>query len=88
MYSREELASHFGPYQVQIADYNLCLKDGTLISTRFWFPGPKLPAFPANWDIYCQASNKGNESLEVRKKGAFFWSFTNEISFRCFEARL
>ena len=63
MYTREELGSDFGPCEVKIADYNIPLKDGTLISTRFWFPGPKLP-FSANWDIYCQA-RQGNESLEV-----------------------
>ena len=63
MYTREELGAHFGPYQVQIADYNLLLKDGTLIATRFWFPGSKLP-FETNWDVYCQES-KSNETLEV-----------------------
>ena len=63
MYTREELGTHFGPYQVQIADYNLSLKDGTLIAMRFWFPGSKLP-FETNWDVYCQES-KSNETLEV-----------------------
>ena len=64
MYTREELGTHFGPYQVQIADYNLSLKDGTLIATRFWFPGTKLP-FETKWDLYCQESTKNNETLEV-----------------------
>ena len=65
MYTREELGpKHFGPYPVQIADYNLSLKDGTFIAIRFWFPGSKLP-FEANWDVYCQANNASNESLEV-----------------------
>ena len=64
MYTREELGpKHFGPYPVQIADYNLSLKDGTLIAIRFWFPGSKLP-FEANWDVYCPANN-ANKSLEV-----------------------
>ena len=64
MYTREELGpKHFGPYPVQIADYNLSLKDGTLIAIRFWFPGSTLP-FEANWDVYCQANN-ASESLEV-----------------------
>ena len=40
MYTREDLGSDFGPYEVQIADYNLSLKDGTRISTR-----PPVPKF-------------------------------------------
>jgi len=39
MYSREELGPSFGPYEVNIFDKFIVLKDGTKISIKFWFPG-------------------------------------------------
>ena len=55
MYSREELGPSFGPYEVNICHEKIVLKDGTKISIKFWFPGPKKP-FEDNvtWNNYCQ----------------------------------
>ena len=61
MYSREELDPSFGPYEVNICDEIIILKDGTKISSKFWFPGPKKP-FVGNvtWSNYCQAIEENN----------------------------
>ena len=56
MYSREELDPSFGPYEVNICDEIIMLKDGTRISNKFWFPGPKKPfGDNVSWSNYCQA---------------------------------
>ena len=56
MYSREELDPSFGPYEVNICDEIIKLKDGTKISNKFWFPGPKKPfGDNGSWSNYCQA---------------------------------
>ena len=54
MYSREELGPSFGPYEVNIFDKFIVLKDGTKISIKFWFPGP-VKGFGENvtWNKYC-----------------------------------
>jgi hypothetical protein len=66
MYSRNDLEGRkFGSYEVKVADYIINLKDGTKISTRFWFPGPQIPFETDNWKTYCD-KNEESESAEVK----------------------
>ena len=58
MYSRKSLDSSFGPYKVSICETNIKLEDGTLLSTKVWFPGQKVPFEAAShspWTTYCEA---------------------------------
>ena len=64
MYSREQLQNlDFGPYEVNICDFTIQLKDSTKISAKIWFPGSKRPELDAqtSWSKYCE-SEKNEET--------------------------
>jgi hypothetical protein len=67
MYSRNDLEGRkFGSYEVKVADHIINLKDGTKISTRFWFPGPQIPFEAENWKTYCGKTEESESTAEVQ----------------------
>lgn len=69
----------FGPYEVNVATYNVILKDGCKLSTKFWFPGPDKPLDTVEWIKYCDLKSDSDctEVIRVYIKN----SKTNPISF-------
>ena len=69
MYSRKSLdSSGFGPYKVSICETNIRLEDGTLLSTKVWFPGQKLPFEAAShspWTTYCEAHDNCENEVSI-----------------------
>ena len=74
MYSRKSLDSSFGPYKVSICETNIKLEDGTLLSTKVWFPGQKVPFEAAShspWTTYCEALDNCENEVSPTSKLEF-----------------
>ena len=74
MYFRKSLDSSFGPYKVSICETNIKLEDGTLLSTKVWFPGQKVPFEAAShspWTTYCEALDNCENEVSPTSKLEF-----------------